>query len=145
MQEKSSSWNISEQLVRSYFAGWALLQSMPQHCYSTATEHATAHIHVLVQNIPQQYFICPAQMDPSYSGYSCWKPPCGTGGSPEPPVPVKGVQAILAIAAWTHLVGQEGRARHLSQFRGFKPFGLYVLGYPSGDEQSWNSGYWQLG
>ena len=48
--------------------------------------------------------ICPDERDPSYSGYSCSKPPRGTGGSREPPVPVKGVQAILAIAA---------RLRHL--------------------------------
>ena len=33
-----------------------------------------------------------------YSGYSCWKTQCGTGGSREPLVPVKGVQAIRAIA-----------------------------------------------
>ena len=40
--------------------------------------------------------ICPDERDSSYSGYSCSKPPRGTGGSREPPVPVKGVQAILA-------------------------------------------------
>ena len=35
---------------------------------------------------------CPSEGGPSYSGYSCSKTQCGTGGSREPPVPVKGVQ-----------------------------------------------------
>ena len=43
--------------------------------------------------------------DPSYSGYRCSKPPRGTGGSREPPVPVKGVQAILAIGGSREVLG----------------------------------------
>ena len=39
----------------------------------------------------------------------------GTGGSREPPVPVKRVQAFQAIAARKHNVGQVVRANHLSQ------------------------------
>ena len=35
---------------------------------------------------------CPSEGGPSYSGYSCSKTQCGTGGSREAPVPVKGVQ-----------------------------------------------------
>ena len=32
---------------------------------------------------------CPSEEGPSYSGYSCSKTQCGTGGSREPPVSMK--------------------------------------------------------
>ena len=41
----------------------------------------------------------------SNSGYSCSKALHGTGGSREPPVPVKGVQAILAIGGSREILG----------------------------------------
>ena len=40
-----------------------------------------------------------------YLGYSCWQTQSGTGGSREPLVPVKEVQAIRDIAARKHNVG----------------------------------------
>ena len=64
---------------------------------------AELHIHfrVLTQGV---FYLC----------YSCSKIQCGTGGSREPPVPIKGVPAIRAIAARKHNLGQVVRANKLS-------------------------------
>ncbi len=51
----------------------------------------------------------------SYSGYRSAKTQCGTGGSREPAVPVKGVIAIRAIEAPKLNVGQVARASQLSR------------------------------
>ena len=50
-----------------------------------------------------------------YLGYGCSEIQFGTGDSREAPVPLKGVQAIRAIAARKHNLGQVVRAKHLSQ------------------------------
>ncbi len=51
----------------------------------------------------------------SYSGYRSSKTQCGTGGSREPAVPVKGVIATRAIEAPKLNVGQVARASQLSR------------------------------